>query len=157
MCLIHTMLFCTFRLIQSGHTAKEIINATFEASRTRKERFETIHQLKLMFKGLAMQATQKGLVLKTKQRQPAPPPTPPISRKSHQQEAMKFPNIPGRVLSPLSVQNTSITLKRRKRAGAILHPGLGPMMYGNGSMKMVPPKRVLSPPRTDYRKTPVRS
>jgi hypothetical protein len=152
----------TFRLILSGHTAREIMNATFQASRIKKERFETIHQLQLLYQGFAMQATQSGLVLKNKQRQPPAPPAPstppPKSRKAHEPQgiAVQFPNNPGRILSPLSFRNNNVPLKRRKQAGMIQHPELGPAMYGNhGSMMMAPPKRLLSPPRTDYRKTPV--
>lgn len=140
----------TFRLVQSGHSASEITNATFQASITRNERFETIDQLRLLCRALAEQATQKRLALKKKQRKPPPPtPTPPKSRKSHQCIAIEFPNFPGLVLTPL---------KRQKRAGLIKHPGLGPEMHGNGSMMMVPPKRVLSPPPSTYnRKTLVSS
>jgi hypothetical protein len=128
------------------------MNATYEASRARKERFETIQQLRRLYQAMATKATQNGLGLKKEQRQPTP--MPPTSRKSHQQQcvAMEFPDIVGRVLSPLSLGNTSVPLKRLKRAGSIQHPGLAPATYGHGSMMMVPPKRTLSPTRTDYRK-----
>lgn len=156
----------TFRLTQSGHTAREIMDASFEASRTRDERFETTDRLRQLVEAFAMQATQNGLALKKKQREPTPAPTPSSksrkpnqkeiiaievppskTRKSNQQEciAVEVPNVPRRVLSPLSLRNTNVPLNRQKRAVTFQHPGLCPEVHGKGSLTMVAPKRMLSP------------
>ena len=127
------------------------MHATFEVSRTRNERFETSNRIRQLYKAFAMQqATESVLALKKKQRRP--------TLLQQRCLANEIPDIPVRVFSPLSSQNTEdMPLKRRKRMGTIQHPGLYPVVHGNGAIMMVPPRRVLSPPRTDYRKTPLSS
>ena len=70
-CLAH-------RLVDCGHSTKEIMAATSEASRIRKGRYETLHQLRLKYQGMVMKPSRHGFVLASAPRM-SPPKSPPAS------------------------------------------------------------------------------
>lgn len=157
----------TIRMLQNGHTEKEIQLATFQAGKTRKQRLETIQELKEKIKfimsgnGRKVQPlsnsdditpqTSSSLVVSS----PVPhhlPPSPIIPRKSPARSPprdrdrllhLRFPAVAGSVLSPRGVI--------RKRAVPI---DLGNDLFSNEEDVLTPhihsstPKRLCSPRNT---------
>jgi hypothetical protein len=159
-CLPSTSL--SSRLIGSGYSPKEILMATSDASRTRKERCDTVHQLRLKYQGMMMKANQLSPSANTQSSSSPRPQTVDVERRvgggrgsgsgnvafpNHYHQSRTAMSSPPLNDGTVIGDSKNWTPIRKKK-----HPGLySPKDHsrGNNHLPMVQPKRhPLSPTNT---------
>lgn len=149
------------RMLQNGHSENEIQLATMQAARTRKERLETINEIRqklkaLMSRGKVLQSSSIHRMSASPMALNQLPPSPIVPRKSPARAThldgenfahLRLPTDPGSMLSPRG-------LSRRKRPAPLDLGGdlfqedaLTPHIYNNT------PKRLRSPCNDNYAKS----